>query len=143
MKNLTSAQGLDSHTDPAIMTIDVRPVDAYNGWCMENAKRGGHIPGAKSLPVHWSDYMDWIEIVESKGITRDHELIIYGYHEKDALKIAGIFYKAGYRVLGVFNQFIGEWSVNPDFPLEKLEKYRQLAPPEWLHDLISGKNPLH
>jgi molybdopterin synthase sulfurtransferase len=143
MKSLTSAQVLDSFADPAIIIIDVRPVDAYNGWRMENEQRGGHIPGARSLPEQWSDYMDWIEIVGSKGITRDQELIIYGYHEKDALKIAGIFNKAGYRIMGVFNHFIREWSDNPDFPLVKLEKFRQLVPPEWLHDLISGKNPLH
>jgi len=143
MKGLSSAQVLNSLTDSAVMIIDVRPVDAYNGWCMENEKRGGHIPGARSLPVHWSEYMDWIEIVKSKGIHKDHKLIIYGYHDKDALKISEIFEKAGYRVMGIFNHFIREWSANPDFPLEKLEKYRQLVPPEWLHDLFSGKNPLH
>ncbi len=31
--------------------IDVRPIDAYNGWKMQNEKRGGHIKGAKSLPL--------------------------------------------------------------------------------------------
>lgn len=46
--------------------IDVRSIDAYNGWKLGNEIRGGHIPGAKSLPSKWATYIDWIEIVRSK-----------------------------------------------------------------------------
>ena len=30
--------------------VDVRPVDAYNGWRLRGEVRGGHIAGARSLP---------------------------------------------------------------------------------------------
>jgi len=53
--------------------IDIRPVDAYNGWTLKNEKRGGHIKGAKSLPLKWTKYIDWIEIVRSKNILPDHQ----------------------------------------------------------------------
>jgi len=45
----------------SIQLIDIRPVDAYNGWKMNNEKRSGHIKGAKSLPLKWTNYIDWIE----------------------------------------------------------------------------------
>jgi len=46
--------------------IDIRPVDAYNGWQLQDEKRGGHIKGAKTLPLKLTKYMDWIEIVRHK-----------------------------------------------------------------------------
>ncbi|MCD4681861.1 MAG: hypothetical protein K8R86_01150 [Bacteroidales bacterium] len=56
--------------------IDIRSVDAYNGWSLQGESRGGHIKGAKSLPFKWTKYIDWIEIVRSKGILPEHRLII-------------------------------------------------------------------
>ncbi len=41
--------------DDNVKIIDVRPVDAYNGWRLLNESRGGHIEGAKSLPVKWTN----------------------------------------------------------------------------------------
>ncbi|MCK4967513.1 MAG: thiosulfate sulfurtransferase, partial [Candidatus Aenigmarchaeota archaeon] len=62
-----------------IKIIDVRSVNAYNGWQLKNEVRGGHIFGAKSLPMKWSNYIDWIEIVRSKHITPENSIIIYSY----------------------------------------------------------------
>ena len=38
---------------PETKIIDIRPIDAYNGWCLPNESRCGHIKGAKSLPAKW------------------------------------------------------------------------------------------
>lgn len=54
--------------NPTVHIIDVRPVDAFNGWKLAGEKRGGHIPGARSLPLKWFNYIDWIEIVRNKEI---------------------------------------------------------------------------
>jgi thiosulfate/3-mercaptopyruvate sulfurtransferase len=64
--------------------IDVRPVDAYNGWRLKNETRGGHIPHSKSLPVKWLNYVDWIEIVRYKNILPEDTVIVYGYDGADA-----------------------------------------------------------
>jgi 3-mercaptopyruvate sulfurtransferase SseA len=143
MKKFTASEMLDAVNDPEKVIIDIRPADAYNGWCLENEKRGGHIPGARSLPAHWSDYIDWIEIVRSKNISPERQLIVYGYKESEALHVAGVFGKAGYHVEGIYNQFIDEWSPDPDLPLDKLERYKQLVYPGWVHRLIAGENPPH
>lgn len=55
--------------DGNVKIIDVRSVNAYNGWKLKGEKRGGHIKGAKSLPAKWAKYIDWIEIVRSKKNT--------------------------------------------------------------------------
>jgi hypothetical protein len=47
---------------PNVKIIDLRPVDAYNGWQIQNESHSGHIKGAKSLPASWSEYIDWIEM---------------------------------------------------------------------------------
>ncbi len=141
MRNLSTPEVFAAIDDPAIQIIDIRPVDAYNGWCLKNEKRGGHIPGAKSLPAHWAYYMDWIEIVRSKNISPDRELIIYGYEDKEPQKVARLFIKAGYIIKGVYDQFIYEWSSDPAMPLDRMERYRHLVHPEWVHSLIEGRNP--
>src|SRR5664279_657085 len=64
---------------PETKIIDIRPIDAYNGWCLQNESRCGHIKGAKSLPAKWIEYIDWIEIVRAKKILPQHKIVIYGY----------------------------------------------------------------
>ncbi len=70
--------------NPSVQIIDIRPVDAYNGWKLAGEKRGGHIPGARSLPLKWFNYIDWIEIVRKKEILPGNKIILYGYNRKDA-----------------------------------------------------------
>ena len=122
--------------------IDVRPIDAYNGWKMQNEKRGGHIKGAKSLPLKWSKYIDWIEIVQSKNILPEHTIIVYAYKDKDAEKIANHFSRAGYKNIQVYNHFLSEWVEDENLAMDRLTNYKQLVYPEWLQTLISeGKPP--
>lgn len=119
--------------------IDVRPVDAYNGWKLQNEKRGGHIPGARSLPVKWTHYIDWIEIVRSKEILPEHNIVLYGYNRKETEKVVQTFNNAGYYKLRIYLHFIDEWSVNPVLPVDFLPKYKHLVYAEWVSDVISGK----
>ena len=115
--------------------IDIRPVEAYNGWKLENEKRGGHIKSAKSLPFKWSKYIDWIEIVRSKNINPGDTLIIYGYDTNSITKSAEQFYKTGFNNVLVYNDFKNEWSEYDKYPMEKMERYTQLVSPKWLKGL--------
>lgn len=121
--------------------IDVRPVDAYNGWKLQNEPRGGHIPGAKSLSVKWADYMDWIEIVRSKNILPGQELVLYGYSPAETEKVAKMFIRAGYPNINVYDHFCDEWSADQDLPMDSLSRFRNLVHPAWLNDIISGQSP--
>jgi len=121
--------------------IDVRPIDAYNGWKIKGEKRGGHITKAKSLPIKWTNYMDWIEIVRTKHILPENKIVIYAYTEEDSKKVANLFIKDGYTDVSVYNNFIEEWAGNEDLPMEHLARYKHLVSADWVNSLISGGQP--
>lgn len=127
--------------DPQVSVIDVRPVDAYNGWQMLGEKRGGHIYGARSLPAKWIKYIDWIEIVRSKGISTGQRIVVYGYVPEETQEVAERFLKSGYKNVSVYHQFVNEWSTNQELPVELLKKYYHLVYPGWLKKLIEGERP--
>ncbi|MCK9422051.1 MAG: rhodanese-like domain-containing protein [Bacteroidales bacterium] len=126
-----------------IRIIDVRPVDAYNGWQLQNEPRGGHIKHSRSLPVKWTKYIDWIEIVRHKHIFPEHQIIVYGYNETDSVKAAERFLRSGYDHVSVYNRFAKEWSEYPELPVGKLERFEKLVPAQWVNLLISGGRPPH
>jgi len=121
--------------------IDVRSVNAYNGWKLQDEPRGGHITGARSLPISWTNYIDWIEIVRAKGILPDNKIIIYSYSNEESEKVAQLFIKAGYKDVSVYNNFMDEWVLNSKLPMERLLRYTQLVYPEWVKALVSGGTP--
>ncbi|TAJ11087.1 sulfurtransferase [Marinilabiliaceae bacterium JC017] len=121
--------------------IDARPVDAYNGWRLKNESRGGHIKNAKSLPVKWTSYMDWIEVVRSKQILPEHKIVVYGYTPEQSQAVASLFLKARYPNVAIYNHFIKKWSSNETLPMEHLDKYRQLVYPQWVKTVLEGKTP--
>ncbi len=127
---------LDSLQDYKL--IDVRSIDAYNGWKEAGEARGGHIKGARSLPHKWLHYIDWIEIVRSKGILLKDSLLIYGYNKEKTEEVARQFERAGYHDVTVYDSFL-EWA-EKDLPMEHLEKYRQLVSARWLNQLINTDN---
>ncbi len=116
--------------------IDVRSVDAYNGWRLQNELRGGHIKGARSLSFKWINYIDWIEIVRSKDIMPHHSLILYGYDKIETEKVAHLFIRSGYQDVRVYHSFVDEWIANENYPMDKLPNYRQLVSAKWLNSLI-------
>ncbi|MCA1757424.1 MAG: hypothetical protein LC649_08210 [Bacteroidales bacterium] len=141
IERVTSGEVAGYLDDSKVIIIDSRSVDLYNGWIESGSSRGGHIPGAGSLPVKWTDYIDWIEIVRNKGITTGHKLIIYGNNEFDILKVAQRFTGAGYSYVSIFNEFVSEWLADASRPVSKLARYRNLVSAKWVHSLISGEQP--
>lgn len=139
-KEITTPQLLERKKEGAKI-IDVRSVDAYNGWKIRNEERGGHIEGAKSLPVKWTKYMDWIESVRHKEILPEDEIILYGYTPQETEKVAVQFEKAGYENVVVYNKFLEEYISDKSLPMEKLPRYRHLVSADWIKQLISGGKP--
>ncbi len=140
-KEITTNELFSALEDKNTKIIDVRSVNAYNGWKMNNEKRGGHIKGAKSLPFKWTNYIDWIEIVRSKQILPENKLVIYSYTADESEKVAKLFEKAGYSNISIYHKFIAEWAENEYLPMEHLARYHQLVSPEWVKDLLDGKTP--
>lgn len=136
-----STEDLIKKRETGAKIIDVRPVDAYNGWKKQKEKRGGHIKGAKSLPHKWTQYMDWIEIVRHKGFEPGDEIILYGYAAEESEMVAAQFEKAGYQNISLYHDFLKEWVKIENLSMEKLPRYRQLVSADWVQELVTGGNP--
>jgi thiosulfate/3-mercaptopyruvate sulfurtransferase len=142
LMTLTTKQVLALLENPRVKMIDVRPMDAYNGWRLKNEARGGHIRGAKSLPFKWTTYLDWPDIVRTKGLRPTDTLIIYSYGEPESKSVAEHFLRTGYENIMVYNDFLAGWCGDPALPMTRLARYRQLVSAGWLNSLIaSGAAP--
>jgi len=139
LNELDTLQLLNMMDDGNTCLVDVRPPDAYNGWRLEGEARGGHIPGARSLPVRWARYIDWIEIVRNKEIWPHHHIILYGYNSADIEEVAGRFKGAGYEKVSLYPRFMDEWVNDEKLPLERLPGYATLVPPQWVQEVVEGK----
>ncbi len=117
--------------------VDVRPIDAYNGWRLGGEARGGHIEGARSIPFKWSRYLEWLEIVRSKGIGPDDPVVVYGYDPEEVERVADMFRRAGSPRVGIYLDFLEEWCTDEGLPMARLLRHAHLVPPEWVHELIS------
>ncbi|NQU51452.1 MAG: thiosulfate sulfurtransferase [Bacteroidetes bacterium] len=141
VNQLSTSELLEYTKDKSVKIIDVRPVDAYNGWKLKGEKRGGHIKGAKSLPSKWGKYIDWIEIVRSKEILPEHKIIVYAYSEDEAKSAIKMFVRAGYTDVNSYSHFVKEWTADESLPMENLSRYRQLVSADWVKTLTSGETP--
>lgn len=135
---MISTESLQQNLEnPSFSIIDVRPVEAYNGWKLQGEKRNGHIQGAKSLPLKWLEYMDWIEIVQTKKILPSQTILLYGYDTYSSVKTANQFIQAGYNDVTIYPHFMEEWNPNASLPMHHLKRYQQLVSAHWLQELIS------
>ena len=138
---LTTGELVNLLKDNNTKIIDIRPIDAYNGWKLNDEIRGGHIKGAKSLPEKWTQYMDWIEIVRSKQILPQHKIVVYGHTPETVEKTARLFQKAGYPDVSIYLHFTEEWTAESNLPMEFLPRYKHLVSAEWVKMLLSGNKP--
>ena len=127
--------------NPSVHIIDVRQVDAYNGWKLAGENRGGHIPGARSLPLKWFNYIDWIEIVRKKEILPENKIIIYAYSREDAENASKRFLSSGFSDISIYTGFPEVWTMDNALPLEYLSRFSNLVHADWLSDLINGGKP--
>jgi thiosulfate/3-mercaptopyruvate sulfurtransferase len=142
-QEITTTSLLKKNDSQIVKIIDIRPVDVYNGWPIQNESRGGHIKGAISLPFKWTNYMDWIEIVRFKNLLPENEIVIYGYDSEEIQKVAERFIKSGYQKVSVYYHFVDEWASNPNLSMQNLERFKNLVSANWVKQLISGEKPGH
>ena len=142
MRTINTHELLSKLAQPDLRLIDVRSVQAYNGWRHHNEPRGGHIRGARSLPHKWLKYVDWMDIVQSKGFSTEHEIIVYGDDFRQTRSVGQQFVRAGYTRVGIYHDLIDQWIPDLDLPMDQLAHYRQLVGARWLNRLLTnGRAP--
>jgi 3-mercaptopyruvate sulfurtransferase SseA len=130
--------------DPELVIVDVRPIAAYNGWKLQGEVRGGHIRGAISFPVSWTEVVtgpDLISLLDSKGIISRKAIVIYGYGQDEAVTMVRALQDLGFRSLSVYDSGLAAWAADSSLPIDHLANYEKLVHPQWVDKLISGENP--
>ena len=116
--------------------VDVRSPKEFTGeilapleYPLEQAQRGGHIPGAKNIP--WSDSVndndgtfksidELKELYESKGVTPDKEVIAYcRIGERSSHTWFVLKYLLGYPIVKNYDGSWTEWGNMVASPIEK------------------------
>ncbi|WP_026022334.1 rhodanese-like domain-containing protein [Clostridium senegalense] len=125
--------------------VDTRENDAFNGWKLDGISRGGHIKGATDFSAAWLkiDNKDkditLDKALETKGISKDKNVILYDANGKDATEVANYLSNKGYSNLYTYD--IKQWAQDSSNPMETYENYQMLVPASWVKDLIDGKHP--
>ena len=128
----------------SLTIVDVRTLAAYNGWRRNGEARGGHLPGAVAFPAIWLETVDEAEIerlLETKGVTAGHEVVVYGDGDLDAEAVAHKIRGLGVPSVRVLVGGATAWAAVPDLPLERLPKYDKLVHIPWLRDVLAGERP--
>ena len=122
--------------------VDIRPMAAYNGWPLRHEVRGGHIAGAVPFSVSWFSgpkSPERMNLLENKGITRDRNLILYGYGSDDASMAASCLDGLGFGRIRIYADGLPHWAADPDRRMDRLPRYRHLVHPQWLASLLRGE----
>jgi molybdopterin synthase sulfurtransferase len=130
-------------SDPDLALVDVRPLQAYNGWPTGDAAEGGHIPGARAFPSSWLDSVDPAELgrlLHAKGIAPGREVVVYGDGVEDAARVARALGDLGYKRVRVYADGLPAWTA-AGLLLERLPNYEKLVHPEWLQRILEGGRP--
>lgn len=134
---------LSIQENPDWKIVDCRINDAFNGWKLDGAKQGGHIPGATDFSANWlkvngKDKEQALkEALAVKGITKEKNIILYDANGRDAAEVAKYLKTQSYGNLYYYN--INTWPV--DKPLRQYENYHLVVPAVLIHDIIEGKIP--
>ncbi len=111
--------------DENSIVLDARISDAYNGWQIDGAARGGHIKGAESFSADWltCDYDEEGNLegesreevlkgyLENKKLTEDKNVIIYDTNGTDAAAVADYLISKGIKNVSTYDA--NEW-INDD-----------------------------
>lgn len=130
--------------DSNLLLVDVRPTAAYNGWQFQGEARGGHIRGAVTCPLSWTEKVaaaDLKPMLAAKGITRNKTIVVYGYNPDDSAVMVGKLTELGYERVRLYEAGIVTWAADDRLPMARLTHYEKLVHPEWVHRLINGQKP--
>ena len=144
--------GLDEGTLKAILKgkeyviVDTRSDEEYNGWVIDENIPQGHIKGAVSFSQSWLEGLsndDQQKLLDETGITKDKKVLIYSNYGGESASLVEKLTGLGYEE--VLNVSIKEISENPNLSatveFEHMKNYQMFVYPQWLKDLVDGKNP--
>lgn len=125
------------------VVVDTRENDAFNGWKLDEVKRGGHITGATDFSATWLKVEDKDARLDAdlktKGITKEKNIVLYDANGKDSNEVANYLAQKGFT--NIYTYDVKEWAKDETLPMTAYENYQMLVSASWVKDLVDGKNP--
>jgi thiosulfate/3-mercaptopyruvate sulfurtransferase len=128
--------------DLTFTVVDTRPLHLFNGW-RGDAPRGGHIPRAVAFPAEWLEILDdedVTDVLASKGVGRDREVVLSGVDADDVVAFRRRLYELGYENVRSHEGW-HSWAAREDLPVERLPNYERLVHVDWLREALAGGRP--
>ena len=127
------------------VVVDTRENDAFNGWKLDDVKRGGHIKGATDFSAAWLKVDDknkskrLEDALKTKGITKEKNIVLYDANGKDSNEVANYLMQKGFK--NIYKYDVKEWAKDESLPMTAYDNYQTLVTAPWIKDLIDGKKP--
>ena len=136
----------DRLDDPRLAIVDVRSLNAFNGWRVGDEARGGHIPGAVSFPAAWLTSVDGPEIerlLAGKSVRSDREVVVYDNDGRadDARRVAEALAGLGIADVSILAGGFTAWASESERPVDRLARHDRLVHIDWLGQLLAGGGP--
>lgn len=131
--------------DDSWIIVDTRINDAFNGWKLDGAARGGHIEGAVDFSANWLkvDVKDKEKSLEEalkiKGISPDKNIVLYDTNGTDAKEVAKYLSDKGYKNLYTYD--VKQWAEDESLPMVQYKNYQKIVPASVVKDVVDGKTP--
>jgi len=127
------------------VVVDTRENDAFNGWKLDDVKRGGHIKGATDFSAAWLKIEDKNkstrieEALKTKGITTEKNIVLYDSNGTDSKEVATFLSQKGFKNLYTYD--VKEWAKDESLPMSAYENYEMLVSASWVKELVDGTKP--
>lgn len=134
-----------NYNNETYVFVDARLSDAYNGWALDGISRGGHIPNAVDFSYNWltvevdNQEEQLSKILETKGITRDKNIIIYDVEGTNALAVYDYLRAKDFEKVSMFD--LNLWIEDETLALEKLPNYEKIVPADIVKAVLEGEKP--
>ena len=114
-----------SGEDTETVLIDARDSDAYAGWALGEAVKGGHFKGAINLDSAWIGNKKMAAMLTDNGMSVDKPYIVYDTNGKDAEAIKEYLISMGYKNVAAINAVK---QINSSDNLESYDNYELTVP---------------
>jgi thiosulfate/3-mercaptopyruvate sulfurtransferase len=134
-----------NYNSESYIFVDARLSDAYNGWALDGISRGGHIPNAVDFPYNWltvevdNQEEELAKILETKGITKDKNIVVYDVEGTNALAVYDYLRGKGFEKVSMFD--LNLWIADETLALEKLPNYEKIVPASIVKAVLEGEKP--